>query len=126
MWFDVHGRKNLERNLSSLNPLSNHSVVFLSESWLVEEKFGPLLQNKDVFSVHAKKAHRGRPSGGLEAYASRCLHAELLSSNDHHIALRVGSTVIVGVYYRPTLELDDVTTDLSSVFNSCNPQDDIM
>ena len=123
LWFNVHGRRNVERNLVSLNDLSNHSVVFLSESWMVEEKFEPLLRNKDFFVVHAKQGHRGRPSGGLEAYTSRCLQAECISTTDHHIALRVGPTVVIGVYYRPTLELDDITADISCVINQCGPQD---
>ena len=110
----------------SLHDLSNHSVVFLSESWLVEEKFDPLLRNKDFFVVHARQVHRGRPSGGLEAYTARCLHAKRISTTDHHIALRVRSTVLIGVYYRPTLELDDITADLSCVFNLCGPQDKVI
>lgn len=73
VWYNVHGQMGLGRNLPNTSVLARNSVVFLSESWLVETKAKPLLNNKDFFIVHAEQGQRGRPHGGIEAYISRCL-----------------------------------------------------
>jgi len=59
-------------------------------------------------------------------YVSRYLQAQERSKSPHHIAIDVGSTSLIGVYYRPSLELDDVITDLSKAITSCGNQDEII
>ena len=79
----------------------------------------PLLKRKDYFYVPATKQSkgRGRPSGGLDMYASLGLGALHRSSSGSHVAISCGTLWVVGVYYKPSLEIDDVVHDLSSVLS---------
>ena len=63
---------------------------------------------------------RGRPFGGLEMYVSKHLKGTLVSSSPHHIAVSTANSIsVIGVYYSPALDFDDVFSDLTQALLSC-------
>ena len=52
-FLNAHGRQNMER-LCKVDDLGRHSLVFLSETWLMPKKASSLLSNKDT-SVYRHK-----------------------------------------------------------------------
>jgi len=123
---NVHGRENFKRLCKDLSTVEKNAIIFLCETWTVQTKSLPLFPSKDHFVVHADKHTKGRPFGGLEIYVSRHLQAQERSKSPHHIVVDVGSTSVIGVYYRPNLDLDEIITDLALATSSCGHQDEIV
>lgn len=101
---------------------SKHGVLFFCETWITENKpTPPLIDGKDCFVSFARQplGGRGRPSGGLEMYVSSSLCASLLSKSPNHIAVLVGSTAVIGVYYPPGTDMDDISSDVLQALNEC-------
>lgn len=97
--------------------LNQFQVIFLSETWETESKYMPVFKHKRSFVVHAKKDPKGRPYGGLQIYIEQSLEPKFISKSDYHIAIRIQEMVIIGVYFSPTTDFDDVISDLSNLFN---------
>ncbi|XP_059083490.1 facilitated trehalose transporter Tret1-2 homolog [Tigriopus californicus] len=76
-----------------LNKIRGHAFIFLSETWFTEEKHESCFLGKQSFVVHARKpTGRGRPSA---------VDAQVFT--------------IIGAYYQPTTEYDDLVSDLTSI-----------
>ena len=112
-FLNAHGKKSLERQ--NMNPIANHSILFLSETWQMQQSDSVLFDNRYREVVYAKKGKYGRPFGGLELYAAKHLAPQTVSKTNSHIAIRFGKYVVIGVYYQGTMDFGDITTDLMSV-----------
>ena len=102
-----------------MNILKKNEVTFLSETWSTAPS-SPC-QGKTFFSVPATKSTgRGRPSGGLELLVSPSLSSRLLSSSDHHLCVHIPNLnlTVVGVYYKPSLDMDEVVEDLTRAIDA--------
>lgn len=114
LFLNAHG---LRTALLDPTTLTNYSVSFFSETWLVDP--APVVANRDFFGVPAKKPHgRGRPSGGLHLYCNPLLGATLLSSSSCHIAVSTPLLTCIGVYFEPESDLDDIILCLANVLNN--------
>ena len=62
----------MERALSTdtWDLLSKNSILFLSETWMTENKYQDLFPEKTTFVVHPKKKSKGRALGGLKTVNS--------------------------------------------------------
>jgi hypothetical protein len=105
--------------LDSSEVLSKYSVAFFSETWLTSPK--SLILDKDFFQVPAVRAtRRGRPSGGLHLYCNPQLQPRLISSCFNYIAVQLATLSVVGVYFKPNSDLDDIITTLATALNNVN------
>jgi hypothetical protein len=98
--------------------IAEHDVLFFSETWSVS----PFSSRKHFNFVSCDAAATGgRPSGGLEMYWADAQNQAVLSKSPHHICIRMSLLQIIGVYYQPTLEFDDLIIDLVTALSSCSP-----
>ena len=120
VFWNVNGKKTFLNQLESQtdDPLLTHSqVVFLSETWQIHPNASFL--RKDFFFSDAQKT-TGRPSGGLEMYLEPSLKGNLISKSSRHICIETSKFYIIGVYYKPTLELDEIISDLLTALKCCS------
>ena len=97
--------------------LPSSQIIFFCETWCLSP--APKIPGKDFFFSPAV-ATTGRPSGGLEFYLDPSLKPSLISKTALHLCVSVNNTIaIIGVYYKPTLELDDILIDLTVVLDIC-------
>ena len=96
--------------------LSN-DVIFLSET-MTTEPF-PSLRFKNFYSSEAV-ATEGRPSGGLDLYYPGHIKGEELGSSAQHLVLKMEQCYFIGVYYKPTMEFDDLILDLLKALSYCS------
>ena len=96
----------------------NFTTAFFSETWLAGDSSLPLIDNKDFFHVPGEKKDRGRPFEGLQLYVNPSLKATLLSCSDVQIAVKLPYAIIIGFYYTPSVDFDDLLLDLSTAINS--------
>ncbi|KAG1667819.1 Acetylcholinesterase [Nymphon striatum] len=114
LFLNAHG---IRTALASTPQLAHHSIAFFSETW--DPTSSPLITDKDFFSVAATKPPgRGRPYGGLHMYVNPTLNAKLLSSNDSHISIQLKNISIIGFYFRPGTDLDDILISLATELNN--------
>ncbi|KAG1658844.1 hypothetical protein GQR58_022766 [Nymphon striatum] len=118
LFWNVHGRNSACNKLAFDNFLDRSSVTFLSETMLINPS--SVLPN-DYFSPSASKCTKqGRPSSGIEFNVNPNLCAIVISKAFHHIKIILGTLHIIGVYYNPSTEFDDLHTDLHKALSSCN------
>lgn len=102
-------------------------IIFFSETWLRSPS--PKISGKDFFfsEAVASATGRGRPSGGLEFYIDPPLKPSVISKTAQHLCVKVEVDntpfAVVGVYYKPTLDLDDVILDLTVAIDKCRDLD---
>ena len=94
----------------------NSDVIFLCETWT--QKACSFLRCKNFVGVDATPT-TGRSSGGLDMYFPTAETKCVLSSSEHHICIKTSELVIIGVYYKPSLDFDDKVLDLVIALNSC-------
>ena len=125
-FLNVHGRKNFKSVVDkckyNLEELEKNSVLFFSETWITDKKkciYTPFNANKDTFASNAVPAKNelgiaigGRPSGGLEFVVGRGLGAKEITKSDNHLIISFSDTYVIGVYYQPSLDFEDLITDL--------------
>ena len=80
LFLNCHGRASMERTLSTdtWDLLNKNSFLFLSETWMTEQKYQDLFPEKTTFVVHAKKKSKGRPFGGLQMIINKTLKPKLI------------------------------------------------
>ncbi|KAG1655019.1 hypothetical protein GQR58_024744 [Nymphon striatum] len=118
LFWNVHGRNSACNKLAFDNFLDRSSVTFLSETMLINPS--SVLPN-DYFSPSASKCTKqGRPSSGIEFNVNPNLCAIVISKAFHHINIISGTLHIIGVYYKPSTEFDDLHTDLHKALSSCS------
>ena len=123
VFLNVDGRRRYVEFFGGPNAMKQDSlyarsdIVFFSETMLLDAS--SCLTNKDFF-CRAAVATEGRPSGGLEIYSPPSEKGKIISQSDHHIVLETRGLYVVGVYYKPTLDLDDKLVDLLSALNHCS------
>ena len=83
-----------------------------------------LFENKSVDQVDAIKEGRGRPKAGLDMYCTQTLKPKFLSKCDQHIAMKIANVLIVGIYFNPEIEFDDITEKLTSILENDEINDD--
>ena len=116
-FINCHGRAAFLRSADK-SFLQKHSVIFFSETMLIENKHHLCLENKTNFHVHAEHPRRGRPIGGLEMYVSSYLQPDLISSDANHIAIEIRGTTIIGFYFNPSTDVDDIIEKVSQVLST--------
>ena len=119
VFHNVHGKRSFLNDPSSLPELKKNTCIFLSETWSLNPSSS--CPGKTFYSSPAvKAASRGRPSGGLELYVSPSFPSRLLSSSNHHIAVFLASinVSVVGVYYKPGLDFDEVVEDITKAVDA--------
>ena len=94
----------MERTLSNetWDLLNKNSILFLSETWMTENKYEDLLPEKTTFVVHAKKKSKGRPFGGLQMIINKKLKPKLISKDDNHICVSACGLTVCGFYFNPS------------------------
>lgn len=117
LFWNIHGRNNFCTKYCD-NFLDEFSVNFLCETWQCNPS--SLLRSKDCFFSEAKKPPLGRPSCGLEFYANTTLNLKLASKSLCHLLLSSSLFNVIGVYYPPKTDLDDIIEDLLTALDSCN------
>lgn len=84
----------------------------------------PCLSHKDFFYSNAVKLNenerRGRPSGGLELYIDPSLCAKIISKSPSYLCAETKTLYIIGVYFKPLADLDDIISDIHTAIVSCN------
>ena len=126
VFWNICGKQRFSRSIDNSECfLSEIDIVFLCETWILNDPT-PLLAGKDFFNSSAMPTG-GRPSGGLEMYISPSLEGSLVSKTHHHICVKTPRLYIVGVYYKPSLDLDDIVCDLTVALTACtDPSLDIV
>ena len=101
-------------NPDSATIMKKHSFVFFGETWLTEANHSPYdLPGKVNFAHHAiKNKTKGRPSAGQEWYGSSKYEPHFISSSDHHLTIKFSDFTIVGVYFRPSMDMDVIISTL--------------
>ena len=119
LFWNVNGKKSFLDKIDQdcIDFLNNSDVVFLNET--MEVKPSSCLANKDFFSIAAVETD-GRPSGGLEMYVPSQMKPECISKSPQHICIETQKFYALGVYYKPSLELDEKITDLYNALIKCN------
>lgn len=134
MFSNIHGKRSFFNDPDSFKFVHDADVSFLCETW--NRSPSSMLPDRVFFSAPASylvhdapssgssathRPARGRPSGGLEIYCRSFLSPSLISSSASHIAVSLPSRslLIIGIYFRPNSELDDVTETLLSAIGSC-------
>ena len=124
MFYNVHGLNNVFRNEPNDRFFSKPCVTFLCETWNRDKDCtSHPFKNRFISAVPAVKTinSRGRPKGGLMFSVSKTLDPVVLSSSQHHIALLLQTIniAVIGCYYNPNLDFDDVTQDCLKAISSC-------
>ena len=103
--------------------LDSYDVIFLSETWLLDPSPSHKVQRKNYCSSPAVRT-AGRPSGGIEFYSSPQLKAKSppISSSNHHLCIKLKDFICIGVYFKPTVELDEIVSDLYDALHKCQDQ----
>ena len=115
---NCHGRKAMLKFKES-SFLSKRGFCFLSETMVKEEKHSSCFPNKQNFVVHATKQPR---PGGLEWYANPKFEAKQLFASQIVLVIGVQDhDAFVGVYYKPSTTLDDLSTDLEAALSHVPP-----
>ena len=118
VFFNVHGLTSSSLCAHTVTELQNHSVVFLSETWLHSTQT-ELIQSKTLISVPATKpSGRGRPSGGLHLYFNPKFNSKVNSSDSSHISVTFDHISVIGCYFRPQSDLDDIVLTLATALNN--------
>ena len=80
-----------------------------------------LLIDPPIVPAEKQPNTRGRPKGGLMFSVSKTLDPVVLSSSQHHIALLLQTinVAVIGCYYNPNLDVDDVTQDCLTAISAC-------
>lgn len=65
---------------------------------------------------------RGRPFGGIESHVTGPLELSLILKTETIVAVNIRGAYIAGCYFKPTLDLDDITNDLSLFHGKVNNQ----
>ena len=90
-------------------------MIFWTETMVTEQKWFPALLDRDSYHTCATKVmKRGRPSGGIEFYVAKNLGSKQIFTNGNLIAIAFGKIAVIGVYFKPTLEIDEIIRDLST------------
>ena len=115
VFWNVNGKdrflKCIGASRSEENLLVKCDVSFLSETWKLKPEKS--VNGKDFEASPAvPSVRRGRPSGGLEMYSPPQEEKERVSNSPYHIAIKLQKCVVIGIYYKPSLELDDRVNDL--------------
>ena len=111
--------------------LQTTDIVFLSETWLLSSY--SKISGKDFFASDAIPT-LGRPSGGLQMHINPQLSPKIISRTEFHICVSIAipsqsSSVphpvikeigVIGVYYKPSLDFDDLISDLLGVLDKCS------
>ena len=71
------------------------------------------MSSKQRLAEKIQENSYGRASGGIEAYGTPSVFSKMISIAPHHISLSIGELAVIAVYYRPSLEMDEVIEDLS-------------
>ena len=118
VFFNIHGLISSSHDPFTINELQNHSIVFISETWLHSTQT-PLLPSKSVITVPAiKPPGRGRPSGGLHLYYNPKFNSRLNSSDQNHISVSFDHISIIGVYFKPNSDIDDIIISLATALRN--------
>ena len=120
LFWNVHGRRNLEKNLLNSDFLSKFQIIFFSETWLLDNKTPPIMSSKDCF-VSPAVATMARPSGGIEFHAPSG-SAKLISKCPAHLCIELDKFFIIGVYFKPTFEFSDLIECICSALEKCEPK----
>ena len=115
-FYNVHGKKTWLKNINSkLGLILKGSANFLNETMETEQKYKPTEDtNKEHSEVHAiKEKRKGRGSGGLEMLTSKGVNAREISKSKNHISVAFANIYLVGVYYPPLTDVDDIVMDLA-------------
>ncbi|CAG0904673.1 unnamed protein product [Cyprideis torosa] len=120
LFSNAHGLDNLL--LESGDEFSKFCVSFFCETWLTEDKIYNPFQEKCDFTFVPARPTGGRPSGGLQLHWKRSLKVKELSKNFNHIAVELPYVSVIGVYYLPGTDPDDIILDLTAALNKCNPR----
>lgn len=96
--------------------IAGQDILFLSETWSVVPFSSRKLFN---FSFSSAVKTQGRPSGGLEFYSSPSRTQKVISQSPHHICIVSSNFQVIGVYYKPSLEFDDLILDLVKALDAC-------
>ena len=103
-------------NIESDTLFSSADIVFFSETWSLLPSAS--LKAKDFFASEAVPTE-GRPSGGLELYAKSSKASKLISKSSMHLCVELENLIVIGVYYKPSLEFDDKISDLVTALSAC-------
>ena len=57
-------------------------------------------------------------------YCTQTLKPKFLSKCDQHIAMKIANVLIVGIYFNPEIEFDDITEKLTSILENDEINDD--
>ena len=98
--------------------LSKHDVIFFSETWSVRPF--PSRKCNNFTSSAAIQNTKGRASAGLEMHWTPYKRDKVLSKSPTHICIKLDLLQIIGVYYKPLLDFDDVILDLVSAISACS------
>lgn len=102
------------------NTFDANDVTILAETWHAAKH---VTQQHPYFFVHSPtQATRRltRQSGGLAIFANPLLHRSIsiLRTNEFFLTVRVGTTVITGIYFPPSMSDDQFHRLLNAVSNS--------
>lgn len=107
--------------------LSKHGTTFLAETWIKAGKYKECITGKTAFVQHARSSGgRGRPSGRLEAYVTSALDPKIVVQSDMVLAVLVRDVLIVGCYFKPTLEIDEITEELALALQKASNQEKVV
>ena len=115
--FQNPNSKNSAKFKAALPEIANNSIIFLSETMTLEKKQKSLFEHKLFEYVNAFKGDQGRPKGGLDMYCSQVLKPTVLSKSEKHIAIKISNLTIIGVYFEPEMEFEDITTLLTAILD---------
>lgn len=99
--------------------LNNYDFICFSETH--EKNPTASIKGKCYYFSRASfvEGRRGRPSGGLDIYSPPSLSTSILSSSEHHMSLCIENKLsLISVYYKPSLELDELFEDLLTALDN--------
>ncbi|KAG1673369.1 Relaxin receptor 2 [Nymphon striatum] len=125
--------KNLQSFASSnidFEDLTNHTVSFFCETMLLPKDSGKsFISDRTPFHVPASRATgggRGRPSGGLQCYINPKIDAKLISSDFNHMCILLPFVTLIGIYFSPKTDIDDILIMLATFLNNAPPNTPIL
>ena len=123
-FWNIEGKNRLlnlfdSTTLDSCSFLSEFDLSFLSETWSLVPFSSLPMKN---FACHEATRTEGRPSGGLEMYSKPSKGDKIISKSPCHLCVKSGGIQVIGVYYKPTLEFDDLILDLITAISACSSE----
>ncbi|KAG1672160.1 RNA-directed DNA polymerase from mobile element jockey [Nymphon striatum] len=87
------------------------------------------ISDRTPFHVPASRATgegRGRPSGGLQCYINPKIDAKLISSDFNHMCILLPFVTLIGIYFSPKTDIDDILIMLATFLNNAPPNTPIL